>query len=245
MNDFKEYYNSSLTVVASEPLSGRMELIYKMISDLGIKYKKSIQIFNFDGNNNWFTQNLIASISNIDKHKVEAYFNPCEIVGKIYINSLDIKRLNNVIELLQKLDIIMVDFDKQKISKDYLEYLLDYAHDINSKPRDIYIINTLDALLKKTNYSKEIALKKLANFAKKNQVQIILIADAKYTSNQNLELNNIIEYETICKYTKKYLLSKRKSKNTLIVLENNMKTGITLTKSYEANYDSHYIKEKI
>ncbi len=244
MNDFKENY-IPLTVVASEPLNGKMELIYKIICDFGINAKKSIQIFNFDGNNHWFTENLIASISKMDKHKVEAYFNPCEVVGKLYKDSLDIKKLDYAVKLLQEHDIIMVDFDKQIISKDYLDYLIDYHQDVNRKPRDIYIINTLDALLKKTTYSKEMVLEKLSNFAKKNQVQIIVIADAKYRNSQNLELNDIIEYETICKYTTKYLLSKRETKNTLAVLEYNAENDITSIKRYKVNFDSHYIKEEI
>ncbi len=244
MNELKEIY-TPLTVVASEPLNGKMELIYKIISDYGINDKKSIQIFNFDGNNHWFTENLIASISQIDKYEVEAYFNPCEVVGKLYKDSLDIKRLDYAIKLLQEHDIIMVDFIKQIISKDYLDYLLDYHQDVNKKARDIYIINTLDALLKKTNYNKKIVLKKLFNFAKKSKVQIILIAEAKYTNTQNLELNDIVEYETICKYTNKYLLSKREDKNILTILEHNAENGVTSIKSYKVNYDSHSIKEEI
>ena len=244
MNELKEIY-TPLTVVASEPLNGKMELIYKIISDYGINDKKSIQIFNFNGNNHWFTENLIASISQIDKYEVEAYFNPCEVVGKLYKDSLDIKRLDYAIKLLQEHDIIMVDFVKQIISKDYLDYLIDYHQDVNKKARDIYIINTLDALLKKTNYSKEIVLQKLSNFAEKNKVQIILIADAKYTNSQNLELNNIIGYEIICKYINKYLLSKREDKNILTVLEHNAENGVTSIKRYKANYDSHSIKEEI
>ena len=132
--------------------------------------------------------------------------------SKLYKGHLDTKRMHYAVKLLQEHDIIMVDFAKQIISKDYLDYLLDYHQDINKKARDIYIINTLGALLKKTTYSKEIVLQKLSNFAKRNQVQIILIADAKYRSNQNIELNDITEYKTICKYTNKYLLSKKKIK---------------------------------
>ena len=230
-----------LTVVASEPLNGKMALIYKMISNFGIDAKKSIQIFNFDGNNHWFTENLIASISQIDKHKVEAYFNPCEVVCKLYKDYLDIKRLDNAVKSLQQHDIIMVDFDRQIISKDYL----DYHQDINKQARDIYIINTLDVLLKKTTYSKEKVLEKLYVFAKRNQVQIILIAEAKYKNNQNVELNDIIEYETLCKYNNKYLLSKRENRNTLFVLEYNSETDTTLTKKYEINYNSYSIKKEI
>ena len=243
--NLKVIYSKPLTVVASEPLNGKMELIYKIISDFGINAKKSIQIFNYDGNNHWFTENLIASISKIDKYKIEAYFNPCELLGKLYKDSLDTKSLDYAIKLLQEHDIIMVDFDKQIISKDYLDYLLDYYQDVNKKPRDIYIINTLDVLLKKTTYSKEIVLEKLSDFALKNHVQIILIANAKYTKNQNLELNNIIEYEILYKYTNIYLLSKRKTKNTLIVLEYNAQTATTLIKNYEVNYNSHSINKEI
>ena len=92
MNDFKENY-IPLTVVASEPLNGKMEFIYKIINDFGINAEKSIQIFNFDGNNHWFTENLIASISDIDQYQVAAYFNPWEVVGKLYKDSLDIKKV--------------------------------------------------------------------------------------------------------------------------------------------------------
>ena len=244
MNEFKETY-TPLMVVASEPLNGKMELIYKMISDFGINAKKSIQIFNFDGNNHWFTENLIASISQIDEYEVKAYFNPCEVVSKLYKDLLDIKRLDYTIKLLQEHDIIMVDFDKQIISKDYLDYLLDYSSDTNTKPRDIYIINTLDVLLKKTTYNKKIVLEKISNFSRKNQVQIILIADAKYRGNQNMALNDIIEYETLCKYINKYLLAKKESKNTLIVLEYNSNTNTTLTKKYEVNYNSHAINKEV
>ncbi len=244
MNDFKENY-IPLTVVASEPLNGKMELIYKIINDFGINAEKSIQIFNFDGYNHWFIENLIASISQIDKHKVEAYFNPCEVVGKLYKGHLDIKRMYHAVKLLQEHDIMMVDFNKQIISKDYLDYLLDYHQDINKKARDIYIINTLDALLKKTTYSKEKVLEKLFDFAKRNQVQIILIADAKYANSKNLELSNIVEYEAICKYTNKYLLSKKENKNTLIVLEKNVENDITSIKRYKVNFDSHSIKKEV
>ena len=76
----------------------------------------------------------------------------------------------------------MADFDKKRISKDYL---LDYSKDVNIKPRNI---------------------------------------------NQKLEWNNMIEYETICKCTTKYLLSQRKDKNKIIVLEYNAKMSISLTK---------------
>ncbi len=244
MNNYKETYHKTLTVVSSAPLNGKMELIYKIINDFGINDKKSIQIFNFDGNNHWFTENLIASISKIDKYQVEAYFNPCEVIGKLYKEPLDTKRLDNAIKLLQNHDIIMIDFDKQIISKDYLDYLLDYSEDVNKKPRDIYIINTLDTLLKKTHYSKELVLEKLSIFAKRNQVQIILIADAKYVENQNLELNNIVEYKTIRKYTNKYLLSKRENKNALTVLEYNTENDQTSIKRYKVNYDNHNIKEE-
>ncbi len=244
MNDIKEDY-IPLTVVASEPLNGKMELIYKMISDFGINKEKSIQIFNFNGNNHWFTECLIASISKIDKHKIEAYFNPCEVVGKIYKDYLDINYLNFTIKLLQEHDIIMIDFNRQIVSKDYLDYLLDYHQDINRKPRDIYIINTLDTLLKKTNYSKEIVLEKISNFAKKNHVSIILITAAQYTSGKNIELSDIIEYQTLYKYTNKYLLSKKENKNILIVLEYNAEKDITLMKRYKVNFDSHYIEEEV
>ncbi len=244
MNDLKEIY-IPLTVVASEPLNGKMELIYKIIYDLGIKAKKSIQIFNFDENNHWFTENLVASISKLDKYIVEAYFNPCEVIGKLYKNFLDINKIDYAIKLLQEHDIIMVDFDKQIISKDYLDYLLEYYQDMNKKPRDIYIINTLDSLLKKTTYNKEIVLEKLSNFAIKNHVQIVLIAEAKYTNSQNLELNDIIQYEALCKYTNKYLLSKRETKNTLVVLEQGIKSNMTSIKRYKVNFDSHYIKKEI
>ncbi len=40
----------------------------------------------------------------------------------------------------------------------------------------------------------------------------------------------MIEYETICKCTTKYLLSQRKDKNKIIVLEYNAKMSISLTK---------------
>lgn len=245
MNNLKEISIKSLTVISSAPLNGKMEIIYKIINDLGIKAHKSIQIFNLDGNNHWFTENLIASISKIDKYRVEAYFNPCEIIGKLYKEPIDIKKLNYAIELLQENDILMVDFDKQIISKDYLDYLLDYHKDVNIKPKNIYIINTLEAFLKKTNYSKDIVLKKLSMFAKINQVKIILISDAKYVNNQNLELNNIVEYETLCKYTNKYILSKKETKNTLIILEHNKSCNITSIKRYRVNFDSHCIEEEV
>ena len=54
-----------------------------------------------------------------------------------------------------------------------------------------------------------------------------------------------MEYETICKYTNKYLLSKREDKNILTILEHNAENGVTSIKSYKVNYDSHSIKEEI
>lgn len=44
MNDLKDSY-VPLTVVVSEPLNGKMELIYKIISDFGINAKKEYPNF--------------------------------------------------------------------------------------------------------------------------------------------------------------------------------------------------------
>ena len=110
----EEIYNTPLIVGASEPLKRKGKLIYKMISDLEIDAKKSILIFNFDENSHCFTENL----SKIDKHNVETYFNPWEMVGKVYKEHLDIEKLDYNIELLQEYDILMVDFDNHYIEEE-------------------------------------------------------------------------------------------------------------------------------
>ena len=217
----KDIYNSPLTVVSSEPLNGKMELIYQIINTCGIKDKKSIHIFNFDGNNNWFTINLIASISKIDKNKVEAYFEPWGVIGKLYQesikNRIDRDKFMDTIELLQKNDIVMTDFDKQIIEKDYLDYCLNYYIDLDTKIKDIYIINTLDMLFKKTRYPKDVVLEKINEFAKKNHINIILITNAKYKNKDKLELEDIIEYDLLNRYDILYYLT-RKINNKIEIL---------------------------
>ena len=207
--------NNFLTIVASSPLNGRMEIIYKIIDELGIKSNKSIHILNYDGNNNWFTENLIASLSGIDKYQVSAYFNPCELIGKLYKKNVD-KDFLKTIKLLQESNILMTDFIYKKIDQDYLDYFLNYSKDMNTKVKDVYIINTLDNLLTKTNYSKKETLQKINQFAKENNTEVFLITTLK--ENKKLKTENIIEYENLKQYTKKFILSQKDKNNTLHIL---------------------------
>ena len=204
-----------LTVIASRPLNGRMELIYRIIYELGIEKKKSIHILNYDGNNCWFTENLIASLSGVDKNRVSAYFRPCEVVGKLYKENKDEEFLN-AISLLQESAILMTDFVFQKVDKDALDYFLTYFKDTDTVVKDIYIINTFDMLLKRTKYSKEEVLKKITQFSNENKAEVFLITDAKDT--KNLKIETILDYEDLEPYTKRFILSQKENKETLRIL---------------------------
>ena len=202
----------NLTVVASRPLNGRIEIIYKIIYELGIKQHKSIHILNYDGNNNWFTENLIASLSGINKHKIAAYFHPCEAIGKQYKETPD-KEFIKTITLLQNSDIIMTDFVFQRINDDYLDYFLNYSKDTETNVKDVYIINTLDVLLKKTHYDREVVLQKIKQFAQENKIEIYLITDTK-----EAKVEDIFNYESLKPYTKRFILSHKEQEDTLRIL---------------------------
>lgn len=203
-NDILE---NDITVIASRPLNGKVNLTLDVLYEFGIKQKKKIRMFHFDNPSSFYVEKLTSLISNIDEREIHEYFHPCrhqrnhlKIKAKPFIKALE-KVINSNIE--------MVDLEFGIVLEDMLDYLLDYDEKYLT---DLIIIDTFDSLVKKSKFPKDEVLRKLKEYAKKYHTKIVLLSnvDRKAEERKRQMLEDIYHYETLKKYADKILLTYRK-----------------------------------
>lgn len=203
-NDILE---NDITVIASRPLNGKVNLTRNILYEFGIKQKKKIRMFHFDNPSSFYVEKLTSLISSVDEKEINTYFHPCrhrkkrlKIKAKPFIKALE-QIINSNIE--------MVDLEFRIVLGDILDYILDYDEEYQT---DLMIIDTFDSLVKKSKFSKEEVLRKLKAYAKKYHTKIVLLSnvDRKAEERKRQMFEDIYHYETLKKYTDRIVLTYRK-----------------------------------
>lgn len=204
---FESVLDNKLSVIASRPMCGKMNMLLYILEEFGINQKKRINLFNLDANNTWYTINLISLLSELSKEEIHYCFYPCnkESKGK---QGIDRDKFVDTIETLRKSNIYMCDFNFiLDENTDIIDYILE--EEIELKPGDFIIINSFDELVQKSKYPIEEILLKLYYCAKYEVCHIIILSNVKREAEERKrpKLTDINFYHDLKDFVDNFILS--------------------------------------
>lgn len=176
---YEDILKEDLTVLASRPLNGKMQITLNFLFKYGIQKKKKILMFQIDDPSSYYTEKLVSLISKIDEKEIRNYFHPCNYLKETF--HIKEKPFIKAIETLGNSSIIMCDLAFSNLEIDILDYILEYDEE---KDADIIILNGLEGVIKKSNGKISMILEKLKEYAKENHVHFIILASMNRIAEQ-------------------------------------------------------------
>lgn len=210
----KEFFESieenKLSVIASRPACGRLQMILSFLKEYGIKQNKKIFFYNFVDTSIWYTMNLISFLSGIEKEIVRKFYYPCEMFSKEK-KDFDKEKLIHTIEKINNSSIFMEDFTYiLEPDTDVVDYFFNSLTSLDFN-YEFLVINSLDALIKKSKYTIDEILLRFYNFAKYEKTRILFISDVKRSGEEKerYTLTDICHYKRLKGYVSNFILSRR------------------------------------
>lgn len=218
-NVLEKITKQDITILASRPLSGKVQITSEFLYHYALKENKKALLFYFGEDDTFYLSHLIAKMIKEPRRKIESYFHPCRGIEHSIINE---KAFLDAIHQLQESSIY---FNSQRyLVTDYLDYLLEF-NDLESF--DYLIIDNFDLLLKNSKYKTEEVIKKLKENAKKHHTHIILWNNVSRKvenfENRTIKLSNITHYRVTQKYVDYVILLSRNRTQNQITLKDYIK----------------------
>ena len=235
-NFYKDILKEDITVLASRPMNGRVQIILDFLSKYGILKQKKIIMFGIDDPSSFYIEKLVSLISKIDGKEIKSYFHPCSDFKK----SLHIKEsFTKAIKILGSSNIIMCDLAFVHFSIDILDYILEYDE---VKNVDIMILNTIDGIIQKSNYEVEEILEKIKKYARKYHTHFIILSnvDRKSEVREKQRIIDINYYEELQKQVNLFTLIYRLKKNNIYI----NKLELLISSQKNAKIENCYYNEK-
>lgn len=226
---------SKITVIASRPMSGRVNMLLYLLDSFGIKQSETIKLYNLVDSSIWYTMKMISFVSGISYDIVHQCFYPCHYAGKGKNNSIDKELFMGAIEKLQKSNIYMYDFD-YVLENDIIEQILEQETD--RKTNQFIVINNFEELVKQSKYDAKELLSQLYDYAKYEEVHIILMENVKREAEEqaSYDMSYIDSYQELKGFVDSFILTRR------IDYQNEIELNI-YTRDNEDTYHFKYNKE--
>ena len=188
---------SNITFLDCRVGNGMVKVLYEIA-----KYKaknNKVIIFTFDGNSDFYLASFISQESSIDYKEVLSFINP------LYYKKTNKDNINKIIKSILKIQNISIYLNNHSLFDDI----------IKCKDYDVIIIDSLDYLLRQTNYSLNKTLKILNSLNK--ELIIFERPKNKYKVYDDITIKDIKYYTIKKKYAENFYSFK---KNNKIVIKN-------------------------
>lgn len=207
-NICNDILKNDITVIASRPINGKVQLTLNILYELGIKQKKHITMFQLDDPSSFYVEKLVSLISQIDDKKVHHYFHPCQGLERPFVIKSE---FITAIEQISQSNINMCDLSISTLSIDIIDYILEYDEEHKT---DVIIINTFDSVIKKSQYTITEILKKIKNDINQYQTHVIFLCHVEQISEiKKTTLHDICYYQELKKAVDTMMLTYRLKEN--------------------------------
>lgn len=190
-NNYNDVLEEKISLIASNPGCGKLEVIINRLYEFGIKKKKKIILFNFDGPSRFYETMLLAKMANVERRVIEGYLNPCLMASK-ETPKMEGNSFFETLERLKESQIYMCDF--VSLPTEPVDYILSYDEE---RDTDLFIINYFNILVEKSKYSLEEILEKVKKYAEEYNTSVLLVYNQdrkrKIKNKNDLENKEIFE----------------------------------------------------